>query len=235
MNKWIFYVLFLLLLICVYKFGRGFYMPVVHKLTGKETTSSIQSKLRDTAKQRLIKKLRNAGQITTPDQLVILAFKEEQVLELYAKDEGKHKYLMSYPFTATSGRLGPKLKEGDRQIPEGIYDIEYLNPNSAFHLSMKLTYPNAFDRAKGQQDGRTNLGSDIFIHGKEQTIGCIPIGDPAIEELFLLVSELGKEKVRVIVSPWDFRAKTQYPQISSVTWTEELYKKIEQELLVIKN
>ncbi len=234
MNKRLLTVLVVILLAIFYKVGRGLYMPVVKKLTGKETTSSIQNKLKGTAKQRLIKKLRKAGQRSTPEQLIILAFKEEQVLEIYASDQGQHKYLMSYPFTATSGQLGPKLREGDRQIPEGSYEIEYLNPNSAFHLSMKLTYPNAFDRAKGQEDGRTKLGSDIFIHGKAQTIGCIPIGDPAIEELFLLVSELGKEKVRIIVSPWDFRTKPQFPKINSVTWTDELYSDIKQELLEIK-
>ena len=86
-----------------------------------------------------------------------------------------------YSFTGFSGGSGPKLREGDGQIPEGIYAIEYLNPNSQFHLSMKLNYPNTFDKAKGKADGRDRLGFDIFIHGGSATIGCIPIWDAGIE------------------------------------------------------
>ena len=59
---------------------------------------------------------------------------------------------------AFSGTLGPKLREGDGQIPEGIYGIGYLNPNSSYYLSLKVTYPNASDRARAKKDGRTNLG-----------------------------------------------------------------------------
>ena len=88
--------------------------------------------------------------------------------------------MRTFPFQGFSGTLGPKLREGDGQIPEGLYRIEYLNPNSSYHLSLKIDYPNAFDREKGRSDGRERLGYDIFIHGKSVTVGCIPIGDEAI-------------------------------------------------------
>jgi len=68
-----------------------------------------------------------------------------------------------YRITAASGTAGPKLREGDRQVPEGIYRIVGLNPNSRYHLSMKLDYPNAFDRHQAARDGRARPGSDIFI------------------------------------------------------------------------
>jgi murein L,D-transpeptidase YafK len=64
-----------------------------------------------------------------------------------------------------SGGLGPKLGAGDRQGPERIYAIESLNPNSLFHLSMRLNYPNEFDQMRAKQDGRSDLGGDIMIHG----------------------------------------------------------------------
>ncbi len=68
----------------------------------------------------------------------------------------------------------PKFKEGDGQIPEGIYGIEYLNPNSKFHLSMKINYPNSFDKEMAKIDNRKNLGGDIMIHGSNKTIGLYP-------------------------------------------------------------
>ena len=69
----------------------------------------------------------------------------------------------------------------DGQIPEGIYGIGYLNPNSSYYFSLKVTYPNASDRARAKADGRTNLGGDIMIHGQAVTIGCVPVGDDAID------------------------------------------------------
>jgi murein L,D-transpeptidase YafK len=70
-----------------------------------------------------------------------------------------------------SGKAGPKLREGDGQVPEGIYRIDGLNPNSSYHLSLKLNYPNDFDLEQARTEGRTELGGDIFIHGKAVSIG----------------------------------------------------------------
>ncbi|NJN46820.1 MAG: L,D-transpeptidase family protein [Candidatus Competibacteraceae bacterium] len=89
-----------------------------------------------------------------------------------------------YPVLAASGTLGPKLCEGDRQVPEGIYRIKSLNPNSAYHLSLELDYPNAFDLRQAERDGRNNPGSAICIHGKAVSVGCLAMGDTAIEELY---------------------------------------------------
>ncbi len=68
--------------------------------------------------------------------------------------------------------------------------IEYLNPNSKFHLSMKVSYPNSFDREMAKLDNRDNLGGDIMIHGSNRSVGCIPIGDGGIEELYFLVKRV---------------------------------------------
>ena len=139
--------------------------------------------------------------------------------------------IKSYPFTGFSGGLGPKLREGDRQIPEEVYAIEYLNPNSQFHLSMKLDYPNAFDKAKGRADSRDRLGFDIFIHGGSATIGCIPIGDAGIEEVFLMVSEVGINNVTAIVSPYNMRTNTKRIEIPGIIWEQELYDLIRAEFV----
>ena len=129
--------------------------------------------------------------------------------------------------TAFSGTLGPKLREGDGQIPEGIYGIGYLNPNSSYYLSLKVTYPNASDRARAKVDGRTNLGGDIMIHGKAVTIGCVPVGDDAIEDIFYLASAVGIKNVLVVIAPYDMR-KGRKPELerSPLKWYPNLCEEI---------
>ena len=89
-------------------------------------------------------------------------------------------------FKGYSGILSPKLKSYDGQIPEGIYKPIFLNSRSNYHLSIQINYPNNFDKEKGKLDKRVELGDNIFIHGRNATIGCIPLGDHHIEELFLI-------------------------------------------------
>lgn len=211
--------------------GRSLYMPMVNKIKGKETIESIMTKIEEGASNRLKRNLEAAGYKTDyPQELILVAFKEEQRLQIYATDNGETKLIKSYPFTATSGQLGPKLKEGDKQIPEGIYEIEYWNPNSSYYLSIKVNYPNDFDKSKNQLSTVAEMGGDIFIHGKSATIGCIPIGDPAIEELFLLTRKASHNKVKIIISPRDFRYNSTYPEIVGIDWEGELYAMINQEL-----
>ena len=96
--------------------------------------------------------------------------------------------VMSHPLCAISGALGPKRQEGDLQIPEGFYDISLLNPRSSYHLSMRVNYPNASDRIRGRTDNpKVRLGGDIMVHGNCVTIGCLPIQDEPIEEVYLTV------------------------------------------------
>ena len=157
-------------------------------------------------------------------KLRILVFKNERSVEVHAPG---WKAPCIYPMTAFSGTLGPKLREGDGQIPEGIYGIEYLNPNSSYYLSLKVTYPNASDRARAKADGRTNLGGDIMIHGKAVTIGCVPVGDDAIEDIFYLASVVGIKNVSVVIAPYDMR-KGRKPELerSSINWYPALCNEI---------
>ena len=161
-------------------------------------------------------------------KLRIFVFKNERRLEVHASG---WKTPRVYPMTGFSGTLGPKLKEGDGQIPEGVYGIEYLNPNSSYYLSMKVSYPNAADRRRAKADGRTNLGGDIMIHGKNVTIGCIPIGDDAIEDVFYLVNAVGIRNVTVIIAPYDMRSGRK-PEVekSPIQWYDTLCGEIESAL-----
>lgn len=194
-------------------------------------TSTEFDKIQGGVWDRLKTALNSAGYETNyPEKIILVAFKEEQKLQVYANDSNKMILLKEYPFTAYSGKLGPKLQEGDRQIPEGIYEIEYLNPNSSYYLSIKVSYPNEFDKSKTKFDDFKEMGGDIFIHGKAATIGCIPIGDQAIEEVFVLAKEAFNNKIKVIISPRDFRVNNQYPAIEDIDWERELYEVIEEEL-----
>lgn len=165
-----------------------------------------------------------------PKQITLIALKKERKVELWAKQQGWHK-IHDYPFTTFSGHLGPKLKENDRQIPEGIYKITSLNPFSSFHLSMMINYPNAYDKWHGLKDKRRHLGDNIFIHGKSASVGCIAIGDTAIEQLFVLVDEIGAANTKVIIAPNDLRkAKAKTPKRYQKPWINDLYAKIKDEL-----
>jgi hypothetical protein len=179
------------------------------------------------AEKRLRAHFAGAGVAYPPKQVHLLAFKDERKLELWAAAGGVPRRVALYPLTDSSGELGPKLREGDYQIPEGTYRISLLNPNSQYHLSMKLDYPNAFDREQAKRDGRTALGGDIFIHGDEHTIGCLAIGDPAIEELFVLTARIGMERVKTIVAPVDLRHRPA-PDLGerALSWVPMLYAQL---------
>jgi murein L,D-transpeptidase YafK len=212
-------------------FGRSVYMPILHKIKGRETVESRIDNLEHEVWKRLESKLISVGFKTDfPQEIVLVAFKKEQILQVYANTDNGVTLLKEYPFTAYSGELGPKLKKGDRQIPEGIYKVEYLNPNSSYYLSIKINYPNDYDKSKSILLKTEDMGGDIFIHGKSATIGCIPIGDEAIEEVFVLTQKAINNEVKVIISPKDFRIDDEYPQIESIDWEIELYDEIKTEL-----
>ncbi len=172
--------------------------------------------------------------ITDGRPIAILAVKDQQILELWKQGEsGSWRFIKEYPFTGMSGNSGPKLRRGDRQIPEGIYRIKSLNPNSSYHLSMELNYPNEFDLEMAELEGRHDPGDDIFIHGSNVTVGCIPIGDEAIEEVFYIIACNGYENTRVIIAPYDFREREIMPD-NDVAWVYDLYLTVKDELTSFK-
>ncbi|MBI4584602.1 MAG: hypothetical protein HY717_11360 [Planctomycetes bacterium] len=167
-----------------------------------------------------------------PRKLALIGLKDEKALEVWAAGEdGKFALITTYPILGASGRLGPKLREGDYQVPEGLYRLESLNPNSLYHLALRVNYPNDFDRERAAREGRGRLGGDIMIHGGAGSIGCLAMGDEAAEDLFVLAAETGLGRIAVILSPADFRQR-ELPELDHELppWTAELYARIKSEL-----
>ncbi|HEU4679114.1 MAG TPA: L,D-transpeptidase family protein, partial [Terrimicrobiaceae bacterium] len=176
------------------------------------TIEDVVSALGVRVESRLRPVFDRAGATFPPPNLTVLALKQERRLELYVTlEDGSQRFILSYPILAASGVAGPKFREGDRQVPEGLYRIELLNPNSRYHLSLRVNYPNVADVEQARAEGRdlAGLGGDIMIHGGAESVGCLAIGDPAIEELFVLVAGTGLDKVRLMIAPRDFRRETE--------------------------
>lgn len=124
-----------------------------------------------------------------PRSILLRAFKKEGQLELWALGSTGDSLSLVHTYTicATSGLLGPKRKFGDVQVPEGFYELDWFNPQSNFFLSLHISYPNGADRILGSH---TNPGGDIFLHGNCVTIGCIPITDDGIKEVYWLAVQV---------------------------------------------
>ncbi len=143
--------------------------------------------------------------ITRGDPVFIRIFKVERELELWMRKAERFTLVKTYPICAFSGKLGPKLKEGDRQSPEGFYQVDRgaLNPNSAYHLSFNLGFPNAYDRA------HRRTGSYLMVHGDCVSIGCYAMTDSGIEEIYGLVRAAlrnGQRQVQVHAFPFRMSA-----------------------------
>lgn len=137
--------------------------------------------------------------------VLLVAYKDHDRLEVHAKKNIDERYvkLRNYPVCARSGRLGPKRRQGDLQVPEGFYHIDRFNPVSNYYLSLGINYPNASDRRKSQA---RNLGGDIFIHGSCATIGCLPMTDEGIKEIYLLCAyarNAGQTALPVYIFPFE--------------------------------
>lgn len=212
----------------LYLYGRALWYPYFLQLTGARSVADVVARYGPAARTRLEPHFARAGLAYPPKQIALLVFKKERRVALWARGgtAGPWRFVRDYPIQAASGHAGPKLLQGDYQVPEGIYRIEHLNPNSSYHLSMKVSYPNEFDRRMAQQDRRTRLGGDIFIHGKAVSIGCVALGDPAIEELFTLVAETGPSRVRVLIAPNDLRTGGAIMHEEAPRWVAQLYRTV---------
>jgi murein L,D-transpeptidase YafK len=152
--------------------------------TGAEMVGDRVKAANDRAGSTVRKLVRDAGLAWPPKRLFIRAFKSEAELEVWAGDGDKPLSLVkTYPIAEMSGSLGPKRRKGDLQVPEGLYSIDRFNPQSKFHLSLGINYPNASDRKRSDA---AKPGGDIFIHGDRKSIGCLAMTDEKIEEIYLL-------------------------------------------------
>jgi murein L,D-transpeptidase YafK len=155
-------------------------------------------------KEKAIKDLFSAKGIELNSaNIFIRVFKNEAQLEIWAKTIKQESFqlIKVYSICASSGIFGPKRKQGDGQVPEGFYEIDRFNPSSNFYLSLGVSYPNASDRILGNKG---SLGGDIFIHGNCVTIGCMPLTDDKIKEVYLMATEAksnGQQKIQVHIFP----------------------------------
>jgi murein L,D-transpeptidase YafK len=141
--------------------------------------------------------------------IIIQILKEEKLLNIYGKTPGNSTYkpVASYDICASSGKAGPKRSQGDYQVPEGFYHIDRFNPVSNYYLSLGINYPNASDKIK--TIGK-DPGGDIFIHGSCVTIGCLPMTDEFVKEIYLLAvyaRSSGQLKIPVYIFPFKMTAE----------------------------
>ena len=198
-----------------------------NRTIGRFFRRSVESRLQSFGNEAR-KRLQLACQ---PVKLVIIALKSEKRLELWGQDtNGKPFFIKSYPILAASGTAGPKLREGDRQVPEGFYNIESLHPNSHFYLALKIAYPSHEDIkiAIAEKRDTKQLGSNIMLHGKGGSVGCISVDNPAMEEIFYLANLVKTENISLLILPSDFR-KNPLPAVKP-DWVQKRYHELSREL-----
>lgn len=171
-------------------------------LTLVSLAAPAKDKVKDIRARRAadLKALVEKAGLTYPvDEVYLRGLKKERQLELWAGKRGEPMVLVkSYPFCAASGELGPKRKEGDEQVPEGLYEVPEFNPTSDYHLSMKVSYPNASDRLRSDPK---RPGGLIYLHGNCASIGCIAIQDEPIEEVYLISIDAKRRPIRFDIFP----------------------------------
>ncbi|NGM73556.1 L,D-transpeptidase family protein [Sphingobacterium sp. SGL-16] len=169
----------------------------------------------------ILENLQNYQLDSTDLNILFVAYKELDRLDLFAKSTSQENYrlIQQYPICARSGKLGPKKAEGDKQVPEGFYTINRFNPKSKFYLSLGLNYPNAFDLAHNY------TGSDIFIHGKCETVGCLPMTDDLMKEIYLYAlwaKDSGQQNIPVYIFPFEMTEENMLiykPQVNDDTFS----------------
>ncbi|MEO7445977.1 MAG: L,D-transpeptidase family protein [Ferruginibacter sp.] len=144
-----------------------------------------------------------------PEAMYIRSFKYDRQLEVWVRGEAGEPYKLfkTYKVCMQSGTMGPKRMEGDYQVPEGFYYINEFKPNSNYHLSLGLNYPNASDRILSDS---LRPGNNIYIHGNCVSTGCIPVMDGPIEELYIIASNVkaaGQDFIPVHVFPIRYNVK----------------------------
>jgi murein L,D-transpeptidase YafK len=198
--------------LALYFWGGVIWHPLLAKISGQY---SVGDRIANIAERQ------SDLEVVNFSNVIVVVYKLQKAVIIYNNGVQWEKYAM----TAISGKRGPKLKQGDGQIPEGIYRIDALNPNSSYYLSLRLSYPNEDDRKRSTSLGISDFGDDIYIHGKSASIGCISIGDHAIERLFYAVEKSGYSHVSVIIAP-----QFDFDESLKKSANSELYEKIYMQL-----
>jgi murein L,D-transpeptidase YafK len=197
-------------------------LPLLFLLTFSSASEQLKSfrdiqwkypRVRAASKEKdevLRQRFREKALAYPPRRIFLRAFKQEGLLELWVADAEAKEYVLvhAYRICTSSGILGPKRRFGDEQVPEGFYELDWFNPQSNFFLSLHISYPNASDRILGSHQ---NPGGDIFLHGNCASIGCIPITDDGIKEVYWLavqVRNLGRQHLPIQIYPARLRDET---------------------------
>jgi murein L,D-transpeptidase YafK len=164
--------------------------------------------------------------------MYIRSFKYDGQLEVWLKNDRKEPYKLfkTYRVCALAGSLGPKRMQGDYQVPEGFYYINEFNPKSNYYLSLGLNYPNASDRILSDS---LQPGGDIYIHGSCVTVGCIPITDKQIDELYILAAyakDAGQDFIPVHIFPIRYNNKKSVDYLAQLTKTDAQLKTFAEKL-----
>ncbi len=167
--------------------------------------------------------------------LYIRNFKYDGQLEVWVRNDRKEdfKLFKTYKVCALAGSLGPKRMEGDYQVPEGFYFINEFNPRSTYHLSLGLNYPNASDKLLSDI---FRPGGDIYIHGSCVTVGCIPVNNEQIEELYILAAHAknrGQDFIPVHIFPIKYNNKKSQDYLNTLTKTDAQLKQFAQNLELV--
>lgn len=193
----------------IFYFYQNFdYAKPVSLNRGSETVQSVMQKIDVPASARWQSYLNKKNiDIHNISAITLIGLKKEKQLEIWVKNNGQWVKLRTMPILGASGGMGHKYRQGDWQVPEGLYDLDYFNPNSQAHLSIHVNYPNADDKAWAKEEGRSNLGGDIMVHGKRSSIGCLAMGNVGAEDIFWLINKVGLKNSNIIISPYDMRSQ----------------------------
>jgi murein L,D-transpeptidase YafK len=159
--------------------------------------------------------------------IYIRSFKYDSQLEVWVKSDIKDQFQLfkTYKVCALAGTLGPKRMEGDYQVPEGFYYINVFNPRSNYYLSLGINYPNESDKVLSDS---LRPGSEIYIHGSCVTVGCIPIRDEQIDEVYILsafAKDNGQDFIPVHIFPIRFNVERSVKYLESLTKDDPALKK----------
>jgi murein L,D-transpeptidase YafK len=173
----------MLLAVCLFMYGYAFSQPSF--IDAQKTFPNVALALKS-KQDTLQKQFAAAGLQWPPKQIYIRSFKYDSQMEVWVRSSTSENFKLfkTYRICALAGALGPKRMAGDYQVPEGFYYITEFNPK-IYHLALKLNYPNESDKVLSDS---SHPGGGIYIHGSCVTVGCIPINDSQIEELYLLAA-----------------------------------------------
>ena len=223
-NLWLSFFLFL----SICSFGQGTQVSFIDFQRNFTRPSQAMQRKLDTLQKQFAAK----GMEWPARSLYIRSFKFESQLEIWVSNGRKEPYKLfkTYRVCALAGSLGPKRMAGDFQVPEGFYYINEFNPNSNYYLSLGLNYPNVSDRILSDP---VRPGGDIYIHGSCVTVGCIPVTDQQIDEIYLLAAyakNAGQDFIPVHIFPIRYDNKKGVEYLQTLTKNDERLKTFETRL-----